>query len=350
MPDEDRRQLEQWIRTRTTPQRQVERARIVLGSAEGKSGYALSKELNLARPTVQRWLDRYEADGLQGLEDRPRSGRPLLVTRQVEAEVVTKTLQEKPPLGTHWSTRIMAQETGLHHSQVARIWKAHGLKPHRIKTFKLSRDPRFLEKLQDVVGLYTAPPERAVVFSFDEKSQIQALDRTQPGLPLKKGRAGTMTHDYKRHGTTTLFAALDVATGEVIHECLPRHRHQEFLRFLKLVEKRTAPDLDLHVILDNYATHKHEKVKAWLARNPRVHFHFVPTSSSWLNLVERLFSELDQRQLKRLAVVSVAQLEAAIHTYLETRNRDPKPFVWTASVEDIITKVNRGNTTLATLH
>jgi transposase len=346
----DRKRLESWIRTRTTPQRQVERARIVLGSADGKSGYLLMEELKVTRPTIQRWLDRYEADGLEGLEDRPRSGRPRTLTPEVEAEVVEKTTQEDPPRGTHWSARIMARETGLHHSQVARIWRAHGLKPHLVKTFKLSRDPQFIEKLRDVVGLYADPPERAIVFAFDEKSQIQALDRTQPGLPLKKGRAGTMTHDYKRHGTTTLFAALDVATGEVIHECLPRHRHQEFLRFLRKVEKQTDPELELHIILDNYATHKHAKVKAWLEQHPRVHFHFVPTSSSWLNLAERLFSELDQRQLKRLAVTSVAELEAAIHDYLEDRNHDPRPFVWTASAEAIIEKVQRGNKTLATLH
>jgi len=346
----DRKRLEGWLRTRTTPQRQVERAEIVLGSADGLSSYELAERLGLSRPTVQRWLDRYEAAGIQGLEDRPRSGRPRTVTPEVVVEVIEMTTQEDPPEGTHWSTRIMAEEVGLHHSQVSRIWRAHGLKPHLIKTFKLSGDPDFLEKLRDVVGLYLAPPERAIVFAFDEKSQIQALDRTQPGLPLKKGRAGTMTHDYKRHGTTTLFAALDVATGEVIHECLPRHRHQEFLRFLRKVEAETDPELDLHFILDNYATHKHAKVQAWLERHPRVHFHFIPTSSSWLNLVERLFAELTERQIRRLAVTSVGELEAAIHDYLETRNETPKPFVWTASVEDIITKVQRGNETLATLH
>jgi transposase len=323
----------------------------VLGSADRKSSYELAEELNLSRPTIQRWLDRYEAEGIEGLEDRPRSGRPRTkVTPEVVDEVVEMTTQEDPPQGTHWSTRIMAEETGLHPSQVARIWRTHGLKPHLVKTFKLSRDPLFLEKLRDVVGLYVAPPERAIVFAFDEKSQIQALDRTQPGLPLKKGRAGTMTHDYKRYGTTTLFAALDVASGEVIHECLPRHRHQEFLRFLRKVERETDPELDIHFILDNYATHKHAKVQAWLERHPRVHFHFIPTSSSWLNLVERLFSELTERQLRRLAVTSVADLEAAIREYLEARNETPQPFVWTASVEDIIAKVQRGNETLATLH
>jgi transposase len=244
----------------------------------------------------------------------------------------------------------MARAVGLHHSQVAAIWKAHGLKPHLLRTFKLSNDPQFLEKLHDVVGLYIAPPERAIVFSFDEKSQIQALDRTQPGLPLKKGRAGTMTHDYKRHGTTTLFAALDVATGEIFHDCMPRHRHQEFLRFLRNVERQTDPDLALHFILDNYATHKHPKVKAWLKKHPRVHFHFLPTSASWLNLVERFFGELSHRQLKRLAVNNVRELIHAIETYIAARNREPTPFVWTASAEAIIEKVRRGHETLKTLH
>ena len=346
----DRATIEQWLRSRTAPQRQVERARIVLGAADGLSGHVLSERLQVSRPTIQRWLDRYEADGIAGLEDQPRSGRPRKITTSVEEEVVRKTLEEKAPSGTHWSTRRMAKETGLHATQISRIWRAHGLKPHRIETFKLSTDPCFLEKLRDVVGLYVAPPERAVVFSVDEKSQIQALDRTQPGLPPKKGRAGTMTHDYKRHGTTTLFAALNVASGKVIHECMPRHRHQEFLRFLKKVEKATERKLELHFILDNYATHKHPKVKAWLEKHPRVHFHFVPTSSSWLNLVERLFAELTERQIRRLAVNSVAELEAAIQSYLDQRNREPKPYVWTASVEAIIEKVARGNKTLASLH
>ena len=259
---------------RTTPQRVVERANIVLCSAEGRSGSAIC--------------------------------------------------------------RLMAKEVGVHPTTISRIWRAHGLQPHRIEYFKLSTDPHFVEKLRDVVGLYVDPSERAVVFAFDEKSQIQALDRTQPGLPLKKGRAGTMTHDYKRHGTTTLFAALDVATGEVVHECLPRHRHQEFLRFLRKIERSVASELDIHVILDNYATHKHPAVRAWLDKHPRVHFHFIPTSSSWLNLVERFFSELTTRQLKRLAVTSVDQLIEAINHYIDRRNDNPTPFVWTASAQSII--------------
>ena len=346
----DREELQRWVRSRTAPQRQVERARIVLGAAEGRSGRELGRDLDVSRPTVQRWLDRYEAQGLAGLEDQPRSGRPRTLTAEIEAEVVRKTLEDKPPQGTHWSSRLLAEVMGLHHSQISRIWAAHRLKPHRVRYFKLSTDPRFVEKLRDVVGLYVAPPERAIVFSFDEKSQIQALDRTQPGLPLKKGRAGTMTHDYKRHGTTTLFAALDVATGEVIHECLPRHRHQEFLRFIKAVEKQADPELELHFILDNYATHKHPKVKVWLERHPRVHFHFLPTSTSWLNLVERFFSEITTRQLKRLAVNSVAELEEAIHQYIDARNQNPKPFTWTASADLILKKVRRGIKTFEALH
>jgi transposase len=244
----------------------------------------------------------------------------------------------------------MAEEVGVHPTTVSRIWRAHGLQPHRIDYFKLSTDPQFVEKLRDVVGLYLDPPERAVVFAFDEKSQIQALDRTQPGLPLKKGRAGTMTHDYKRHGTTTLFAALDVATGEVLHECMPRHRHQEFLRFLRKMERSVPTDLDIHVILDNYATHKHSTVVDWMEKHPRVHFHFTPTSASWLNLVERFFSELTMRQLKRLAVTSVAELVEAITSYIDRRNEDPTPFVWTASPKSIIAKVKKAKETLATQH
>lgn len=346
----DRSKLEQWLRSRTISQRLMERAQIVLASASGLSTYAIEDEHGYSRGKVRRWLDRYDADGLAGLEaDRPRSGRPRSITPEIEAEVVRRT-HTKPTNATHWSTRTMAEEMGLNQVAVFRIWQAHGLKPHRIDFFKLSKDPQFVEKLRDVVGLYLDPPERAIVFSFDEKSQIQALDRTQPGLPLKKGRAGTMTHDYKRHGTTTLFAALDVASGEVLHECMPRHRHQEFLRFMRTVEASVAPDLDIHVILDNYATHKHPRVKSWLKRHPRVNFHFIPTSSSWLNLVERLFSELTSRQLKRLAVSSVEELIEAITSYLDQRNQTPRPFIWTASAPDILKKVKRGRTTLASLH
>ena len=347
----DRSRLERLVRSRTTEQRVVERAQIVLASAAGDSGNAICAQLGVSRPTVSRWLDRYEAEGLAGLiADRPRAGRPKRITVAHEAAIVARTLETAPPSGTHWSTRLMAQATGHHHATIARIWHAHGLKPHRVKRFKLSRDPQFVEKLRDVVGLYLHPPERAVVFSFDEKSQIQALDRTQPGLPMKKGRAGTMTHDYKRHGTTTLFAALDVATGTIVQECMPKHRHQEFLAFLKQMVRSVPKELAIHVILDNYATHKHAAVKRWLARNRRVHFHFTPTSASWLNLVERFFGELTERQIRRLAVTSVKELIAAITHYIDQRNKNPTPFVWTATVRQILKKVAKANATLATLH
>ncbi len=298
-------------------------------------------------------MRRYEAEGLKGIkEDRPRSGRPRTITQDIEEMIVQKTVSEDPPAGvsTHWTTRLMGQALDMHPVTIWRVWRKHGLKPHQVKRFKLSRDPRLVEKLHDVVGVYMNPPANAVVFSFDEKSQIQALDRTQLGLPLKKGRAGTMTYDYKRYGTTTLFAALDMATGHVIHDCMPRHRHQEFLKFMKTVERSVEANLEIHVILDNYATHKHENVRRWLAKNPRVHFHFTPTGASWSNMVERLFAELDNRQLKRLAVTSVHQLVDAITLYLDRRNLDPTPFVWTKSAEEIITKINRGLQTLAAQH
>ncbi len=349
----DRKQLERLTRSRTTPHRVVERARIVLASAAGESGNVICAQLGVSRPTVTLWLDRYAAEGLDGLlTDRPRSGRPKRVSPADEAAIVHRTLHTKPPTdrATHWSTRLMAEVTGLHHSTIARIWKVHGLQPHRVETFKLSTDPAFVEKLRDVVGLYLDPPERAVVFSFDEKSQIQALDRTQPGLPLKRGRAGTMTHDYKRHGTTTLFAALEVATGRILRDCMPRHRHQEFLKFMRQLVRTVPKHLAIHVILDNYQTHKHPKVKAWLARHHRVHFHFTPTSTSWLNLVERFFSELTERHLRRLAVHNVNELIEHITRYIDRRNQNPKPFAWTATTRQILTKVNKANKTLATLH
>jgi len=317
------------------------------------SSRGIAASVGIARDTARLWMRRYEAEGLDGIEsDRPRAGRPRKITRKVEEEIVEKTTNKDPPPeeSTHWTSRLMGKAPRIDHVTIWRVWRKYGLKPHQIRRFKLSRDPRLVEKLHDVVGVYMNPPDNAVVFSFDEKSQIQALDRTQPGLPLKKGRAGTMTHDYKRHGTTTLFAALNVATGHVIHECMPRHRHQEFLKFIKTVERSVDPDLEIHVILDNYATHKHEKIRNWLAKNPRIHFHFVPTGASWANLVERLFGELDERQLKRLAVNSVSQLIHAIDTYLEHRNEDPTPFVWTKSEQEILTKIHRGLKTLEALH
>jgi len=328
------------VRSRTVPQRVVERAQIVLRSADGRSGLQICAELGVSRPMVTCWLDRYSVEGLESLGmDRPRPGRPKQITMADEAAIVARTLETAPPTGTHWSTRIMAQVTGHHHATIARIWRAHGLKPHCVKRSKLSRDPQFVAKLRDVVGFYLNPPERAVVFAFDGKSQIQALDRTHPGLPMKKGRAGTMTHDYKRHGTTTLFAALDVASGSILQECKPQHRHQEFLAFLKQMVRSVTEDLAIHVILDHYAPHKHAAVKHWRARNPRVHFHFTPTSASWLNLVERFFGELTERQIRRLAVTSVAELATAIRQYIDRHNEHPTPFVWTATVQQILKKV-----------
>jgi transposase len=298
------------------------------------------------------WSEWPHCTGTSGRIDRnTHSGRPKQISLAEEEAIVERTLHTKPPRdATHWSTRLMAEVTGYHHATIARIWRTHGLKPHRISTFKLSTDPAFIAKMRDVVGLYLHPPARAVVLAFDEKSQIQALDRTQPGLPMKKGRAGTMTHDYKRHGTTTLFAALDVATGSVLKDCMPRHRHQEFLKFMRQIDRSVASDLDIYVILDNYATHKHPKVTRWLHRHPRVHFHFTPTSASWLNLVERFFSELTERRIRRLAVNSVDDLIEAITHYIDQRNEHPTPFVWTATVQQILKKVNKANATLATLH
>ena len=302
-------------------------------------------------PTVTRWRKRYTKDGIEGLlKDAPRPGRKPRISDQQVREVVERTLHSTPVDATHWSTRSMAKATGLSPATIQRLWKAHGLQPHRVETFKLSRDPRFIEKLEDVVGLYLAPPEKAIVFSVDEKSQIQALDRTQPGLPMKKGRAGTMTHDYKRHGTTTLFAALNVATGEVVGECYERHRHDEFLAFLKKLDRQTPGELALHLIVDNYATHKHPAVDAWLRKHPRVQLHFTPTSSSWLNLVERFFAEITDKAIRRGVFKSVAELEAVIAAYLAHRNQNPRPFTWTAAVEPILNKIRRANQALESVH
>ncbi len=349
----DRGTLEAWLRSRTLERRLVDRANIVLAAADGYSSREISATKNVPRATALLWIRRYEAEGIAGIErDRPRSGRPRLILTDVEDAIIKKTTDEKPPseVATNWSTRLMAAATGQSREAIGRIWRKYALKPHQLKRFKLSRDPRLVEKIHDVVGLYLNPPVNAVVFSFDEKSQMQALDRTQPGLPLKKGRAGTMTHDYVRHGTTTLFAAMNVATGEVVHECMPKHRHQEFLKFLRKIERSVEPGLEIHVILDNYATHKHEKVHAWLKRNKRVHLHFIPTGSSWLNMVERLFSELTEKQLKRLAVNSVPELVAVVTKYLDHRNTEPKPFIWTKTAKEIIMKIDRGLRTLASVH
>jgi transposase len=327
------------------------RARIVLLSADGISTGEIMDQLGTTTPTITRWRDRYETDGIPGLlKDRSRPGRKRRIEETKVREVVDRTLQEKPPNATHWSTRTLAAVVGLSSASIQRIWKAHGLKPHRVRTFKLSRDPHFVEKLQDVVGLYLNPPEHALVLSVDEKSQIQALDRTQPGLPMKRGRAGTMTHDYKRNGTTTLFAALNTLDGRVIGQCLPRHRHQEFLKFLRTIDRQTEKVLDLHLIVDNYGTHTHPNVTSWLDKHPRFHMHFTPTSASWLNLVERWFREITDKRIRRGVFTSVDSLVAAIIAYLESNNANPKPFVWTASVKTILSKVKKANEVLETLH
>ncbi len=340
-----------WAHGKKFPVRLVQRARIVTLAADGVTSQEIARQLAISRPTVQLWRERFLALRMVGLEkDAPRPGRiPSIPERKVRA-VVEATLHTQPPAATHWSVRRMAKAQGMSPMSVQRIWKQHGLKPHLIKTFKVSRDKQFVEKLYDVVGLYLNPPDKSLVLCVDEKSQIQALDRTQPGLPLKKGRCGTMTHDYKRHGTTTLFAALSMLDGTVIGDCMPRHRHQEFIRFLKTIDANTPPDPDLHLIVDNYGTHKHPRVKSWLRRHPRFHLHFTPTSSSWLNLIERWFRDLTGKRIRRGSFRSVRELIAAIHEYLDNHNQNPRVFLWTASVERILAKVAKCKEALDTLH
>jgi transposase len=335
----DRARLERLVADRNTPRKVAWRAEIVLASADGLGTMAIMRRTGKAKPTVWRWQERYLEAGVDGLaRDKTRPGRKKPLSSQVKLAVLTKTAAERPPDATHWSARTMARAVGLSHRSVQRIWAEAGLKPHLVRTFKLSNDPQFAEKVTDVVGLYLNPPDKALVLCVDEKSQIQALDRTQPGLPLKKGRAATMTHDYKRHGTTTLFAALDAKTGAVIGQCQPRHRAAEFLRFLRTIDRNTAKHLEVHLIIDNYSTHKTEAVKAWLAKHPRFKMHFIPTSSSWLNLVERFFAEITRKRIRRGVFTSVAELEVAIHDYLNTHNADPKPFVWTKSADVILAR------------
>jgi transposase len=348
---EDQARLEGLVAGRNTPQKLVWRARIVLLWAQGAGVTAIVRATGKTKRTAYRWRDRYLERGVAGLErDASRPGRKPPLSAAVIERVVNLTLNEKPPAGTHWTARKLAKAVGLSHTSVQRIWAAHGLKPHLVRSFKLSNDPKFCEKVQDIVGLYLDPPDKALVLCVDEKSQIQALDRTQPGLPMKKGRAGTMTHDYKRHGTTTLFAALNVATGKVIGECLPRHRHQEFRRFLRAIDRNTPKHLDLHLVVDNYATHKHAKIKAWLKRHTRFHLHFTPTSASWINLVERFFGLITEDAIRRGVFRSVADLKAAIESYLEHHNADPKPFIWTAPAPEILKKVARGRQALESVH
>jgi len=341
----ERTKLTRLANSRTSLVRLATRAQIVLLAAEGLENIDIARRLHIGRVQAGRWRDRYALGGLPAIEvDLPRGGR----TKRVDAgEIVRLTTQTLPQNATHWSTRSMAAKAGVSERSVRRTWRAHGLKPHLVKPFKVSRDPKFAEKLEDIVGLYLSPPEHALVLCCDEKSQIQALDRTQPGLPLKKGRKATMTHDYKRNGTATLFAALNMLDGQVISCCQARHRHEEWLKFLRRIERETPKNKELHLIADNYATHKHPKVKEWLAKHPRIHMHFTPTSASWLNMVERFFRDLTTQQLRRGVFRNVPELVATIKNYIKVHNQNPKPFIWTAKANDILQKVIRANLRLS---
>lgn len=347
LTENDRTLLIKWSRGRSTPARLVQRAKIILMASEGIENKVIAEQLNTTRRCVATWRNRYFSGGIESIvKDAPRSGRKATKRDSLVEEIITTTTQTLPAHATHWSTRSLAQHLNTTQSMVHRVWKANNLKPHLVKSFKVSNDKLFIEKTLDVVGLYLDPPENAMVLCVDEKSQIQALDRTQPGLPLKKGRAGTMTHDYKRNGTTTLFAALDIDQGKIIADCKPRHRHQEWLSFLKKIDAETPADLDLHLILDNYATHKHPKVKKWLARHPRFHMHFTPTSSSWMNMVERWFRDLTDKQIRRGVFHSVDDLIKKIMGYIDHYNEQGIPFIWTMPAEEILEKVKRARAVL----
>lgn len=342
---EEEQKLTRLARSNTTSVRLARRARIVLLAAAGLENQAIAAQLDIGRVQVGRWRDRYAQGGLAAIEqDLPRGGRPPKVDA---AEIVRRTTQTLPAAATQWSTRSLAREMGVSDSTVLRVWRSHGLKPHLVRGFKVSRDPQFVEKLEDIVGLYMSPPEHALVLCCDEKSQVQALDRTQPGLPLKKGRAQTMTHDYKRNGTTTLFAALNILNGRVIGQCQPHHTHAEWLKFLKKIDRETPKDKTLHLIADNYATHKHPTVQKWLAKHPRFIMHFTPTSASWLNMVERFFRDITTERIRRGVFTSVSELVAAIDEYITNHNTKPKPFIWTKSARDILQKVVRANARLS---
>jgi transposase len=346
-----RKRLEFLVRAGTTPQKLVQRARILLLAAAGRPNAAIAREVGMSRPTVLLWRERFARGGVPGLSyEKPRPGRkPAIGPDKIQA-VVEATLQSTPPAATHWSVRTMAKAQGLGRTTVHRIWRQHGLQPHRVETFKLSRDPRFVEKLRDIVGLYLDPPDRALVLAVDEKSQIQALDRTAPLLPLRPGLAARQTHDYTRHGTTTLYAALSLLDGTVIGECLPRHRSREFIRFLRRLDRETPAEVTLHLIVDNASTHKSPPVQRWLRRHPRFHLHFTPTSSSWLNLVERWFREITQQRIRRGTFTSVQALIAAIEEYLVVYNRAPKRFMWTKAADMILAKIDRCKAALGTAH
>lgn len=346
----DRTELKWIVADGNTPQKIAKRARIVLMTADGCGVMAIMREVGVSKTTVWRWREYFVEAGVTGLvkgRSKPPGQKPIATG--IKLKVIEKTVKERPADATHWSVRTMAKEMGISHTSVQRIWNEHGLKPHLARIFKVSNDPDFAKKVEDIVGLYLDPPEKALVFAVDEKSQIQALDRTQPGLPMKKGRAGTMTHDYKRHGTTTLFAALNVATGKVIGECLPRHRAKEFMTFLKKIDRETPVHFDLHLIVDNYGTHKTPAVNSWLKRHLRFKLHFTPTSCSWLNLVERLFAEITRQRIRRGSFNSVLELEAAIAEWIKHRNANPKPFIWTAKPNPIIAKHRRARKAMANL-
>ena len=333
--------INRWSQGKSFPLRLIQRAQIIQLAAQGIFNHDIAKRLDISRPTVQLWRERFLAFRLAGLEkDAPRPGRLPKIRHKKVMTIVNATLHTTPSDATHWSTRSMAKAHGVSKDSIQRIWKQYNLKPHLIKTFKLSRDKRFLEKLYDVVGLYLNPPDKSIVFCVDEKSQIQALERTQPLLPMRPGIPARQTHDYTRHGTTTLFAALNMLDGTVIGDCMPRHRHQEFIRFLQTIDTKTPLDLDLHLIVDNYGTHKHPRVQRWLKRHPRFHLHFIPTSSSWLNLVERWFSDISTKRIRRGSFKNVKELIMAIKKYIESHNQNPKVFVWTASVESIMRKIS----------
>jgi transposase len=347
----DRKKLESVIANRNSPQKHVWRAKIVLLTADGHGTAEIMRATGKAKTVIWRWQERFGEKGVAGLwRDKTRPSRIPPLSPEVAERVVALTLAGPPPTASHWTGAAMAKAAGISVSSVQRIWRAHGLRPHLVRRFKLSNDPQFAAKLKEIVGLYVNPPNHAIVLSVDEKSQIQALDRTQPGLPMKKGRAGTITHDYKRHGITTLFAALDVLEGKVIGQCMKRHRHQEFIRFLNVIDARVAKKKTVHVIVDNYAAHKHPKVLEWIENHPRFVFHFTPTSASWLNAVESFFAKLTKKRLKRGVFRSLQELKDAIHRFLDDTNASPKPFTWTKDPNEIIAAVKRGHQTLDSIH
>ena len=338
----DKEKLDLLARRPKTAQRLALRAKIVLQAAEGLASQEIARKLGITGATVGKWRERYRVQGMEGLSDEPRPGAPRRITDSKIEEAVTQTLESLPPGATHWSTRSLAEKVGLSQSAVVRVWHAFGLQPHRSETFKLSTDPFLVEKVRDIAGIYLNPPDKAIVLCVDEKSQVQALDRTQPILPMRPGLPERRTSDYERHGTTSLFAALDIATGKVIGDCYRRHRHQEFLKFMELVDSKLPPGAEeVHLVLDNYGTHKTAKVIRWFARHPRYHLHFTPTSGSWINQVERWFTEITEKRIRRGSFPTVRSLEKAIHEYLDLNNENPKPFVWTADADSILGKVQR---------